>query len=73
MHILVILNWKEKYESLKIINDPETDINYDPKAWRNAQIEDMTNHGPGTGPYYYKKLEYNSYILYYNIKINAII
>tara|TARA_Y100000310_G_C20688781_1_gene820848 strand:- start:2596 stop:3543 length:948 start_codon:yes stop_codon:yes gene_type:complete len=44
-------------ELAEIINDPETDINYDPKAWRNAQIEDMTNQGPGTGPYYYKKLE----------------
>jgi len=40
----------------EIIND-ELSINYDPKAWRDAQIEDMNVGGAGTGPYYYKKLE----------------
>ena len=40
----------------EIIND-ELSPNYDPKAWRDAQIDDMNVGGAGTGPYYYKKLE----------------
>ena len=48
---------------LAIIDNDPTSINYDPVAWRDANIEDMTSGGvpnssaPLWGPYYYKKLE----------------
>ncbi|HIF02347.1 MAG TPA: hypothetical protein EYQ84_03105 [Nitrospinaceae bacterium] len=48
---------------LAIIDDDPTSINYDPVAWRNANIEDMTSGGvpnilaPFWGPYFYEKLE----------------
>jgi hypothetical protein len=38
---------------------PNGDVNpnYDPNAFREAQIEDLTTGGSGLGPYYYEKLE----------------